>query len=163
MSALFSAAELVNIAIREEVTGATYYRALANRTGSPELKDFAMKTAAMEDEHAERFRKLLDAAGDYRPTGESYTGEYQEYLAYLIEGRIFPMGQEGEALAARQESDAQAVATAADMEKNTLLLYEELARFVPEKDRGLVEQIMDEERLHLLQFTKFRAASPRSQ
>ena len=156
MPELFSASELVNIAIREEVTGATYYRAVAEKTGSPELRDFALKTATMEDEHADKFRKLLQTIGDYAPVGESYPGEYEEYVSYLIEGRIFPMGEEGEALAARQESDKQAVETAAEMEKNTLLLYQELVRFVPEKQRPILQEIMDEERLHLLQFTKFK-------
>ena len=157
MPELFSAAELVNIAIREEVTGATFYRALAKKTDCAALKDFAAKTAEMEDEHAEKFRKLLETIGDYEPAGESYAGEYEEYMSYLIEGRIFPMGEQGEALAARQESDRQAVETAAEMEKNTLLLYQELIRFVREKDRSILQGIMDEERTHLLQFTKFKA------
>ena len=157
MPELFSAAELVNIAIREEVTGATFYRALAKKTDSAKLKDFALKTADMEDEHAEKFRKLLSEISDYAPSGESYAGEYEEYISYLIGGRIFPMGEEAEALAARQESDLQAVETAAEMEKNTLLLYQELMRFVRDKDHAILQGIMDEERTHLLQFTKFKA------
>ena len=159
MAALFSAAELLNIAIREEVTGATYYRALAKKAESAELRDFALKTAEMEDEHAARFRTLLETIGEYKPMGESYSGEYEEYLSYLIEGRIFPMGEEGEALAARQESDKQAVETAVEIEKNTLLLYQELVRFVPEKDRTVLQGIMDEERLHLLQFAMFKVGT----
>jgi len=151
-----SASKLINIAIREEVTGATYYRAIAKKAKSAELKEFALQTAKMEDEHAEKFRNMLKRVGDFRPVGESSPKEHEEYIAYLIEGRIFPMGEEGEKLAGRQKSDLEAVKTAAEMEKNTLLLYQELSRFVPEKDRPLLEGIMDEERLHLLQFTKFK-------
>jgi rubrerythrin len=66
------------------------------------------------------------------------------------------MGEDGKRLAAQQESDAAAVETAAEMEKNTLLLYQELVRFIPEGERGVLDEIMDEERLHLTQFTKFR-------
>jgi len=154
MPELFSASELINIAIREEVTGATYYRALARKAKSEKLRKFALDVAKMEDEHAEKFRKLLSEVKNYAPVGESYSGEYEEYIAYLIEGRIFPMGEEGEKLAARQKSDQQACETAAEMEKNTLLLYQELLRFVPERDRPLLQSIMDEERLHLLQFTR---------
>ena len=159
MANLFAASELINIAIREEGTGATFYRALAEKTKSPELKQFALKTASMEDEHAAKFRKLLGDVGDYRPVAESYTGEYQEYLSYLVEGRIFPMGEDARKMAAAMKSDKQAVEAAAEMEKNTLLLYEELAQFVPEKQRSLLKGIMDEERMHLVQFTKFKAQS----
>ena len=87
---------------------------------------------------------------------EQYPGEYGEYMAYLVGGRIFPMGEESEKMADRLGSDVEAVETAAQMEKNTLLLYQELLRFVPEKDHAVLEDIMDEERLHLLQFTKFK-------
>jgi rubrerythrin len=156
MPELFSAPELINIAIREEVTGATYYRALAEQTDSEALADFATNVAKMEDEHADKFRKLLEDVGDYTPKGEAYQGEYQDYLAYLLEGKIFPMGEEGREMAAEQKSDKEAIETAQDLEKNTLLLYQELLQFVPESQRHVLEGIMDEERLHLTQFTKFK-------
>ena len=156
MPELFSAAELINIAIREEVTGATYYRTLAEKTESEALEEFATEVAEMEDVHAEKFRNLLEEVGDYTPTGEQYMGEYQEYLEYLLEGRIFPMGEEGRELAEKQESEEEAIETARDLEKNTLLLYQEMVQFVPESQRPVLQGIMDEERLHLTKFTKFK-------
>ncbi len=156
MADLFSASELLNIAVREEVTGAAFYRALAAKTDSDALRDFAEETAAMEDEHAAKFRKLLDDVGEYTPRGQSYEGEYEEYLSYLISGRIFPLGEEAEKMAERQKSDAEAVEMAAEMEKNTLLLYQELMQFVPDSQHSILETIMDEERMHLTQFTKFK-------
>ncbi len=160
MANLFSASELINIAIREEVTGGTYYRAIAERAVTDELKEFALETADMEDAHAEKFRKLLAEVGDYKPVGEQYEGEYQDYLAYLLEGRIFPLGADGVALAERQENDLAAVETAAEMEKNTLLLYQELLRFVPQRQQDVLEAIMDEERQHLMMFTRFKEGRP---
>ena len=64
MASLFSASELINIAIREEVTGGTYYRAIAERAVTDDLKEFALETADMEDAHAEKFRRLLAEAED---------------------------------------------------------------------------------------------------
>ncbi len=156
MADLFSASELLNIAIREEVNGAAFYRALAEKTDSGPLRSFAQDVAEMEDEHAAKFRKLLNEVGEYVPQGQSYEGEYEEYLSYLIEGRIFPVGEDGEKMAAQQKSDLEAVETAARMEQNTLLLYQELKRFVPASQHDLLDVIMDEERMHLTQFTKFK-------
>ncbi len=156
MADLFSASELLNIAIREEVNGAAFYRALAAKTDSEALRGFAEDVAVMEDDHAEKFRKILDDVGEYKPVGQSYDGEYEEYLSYLVEGRIFPVGEDGEKMAAQQKSDVEAVETAARMEQNTLLLYQELMRFVPESQRSILDLIMDEERMHLTKFTQFK-------
>ena len=59
MACLFSAPQLLNVAIREEHTGAAFYKALAHQTDSPELREFALKVAQMEEEHEREFKALL--------------------------------------------------------------------------------------------------------
>lgn len=157
MAELFSAAELINLAIKEERTGATYYRALAEKTDSEDLAAFALEVAAMEDEHEEKFRNLLERVGDYEPLGESYEGEYADYMAYMCEGRIFPVGADGVELANSQPSDQAAVETAMAMERNTLLFYHELLQFVAERDRHLLDSIIAEERQHVTDFARYKA------
>ena len=157
MPELFSASELINVAIREERTGATYYRALAEKTDSEELASFALEVAAMEDEHERKFRDLLARVGQYEPKGESYEGEYSDYMAYMCEGRIFPTGRDGVEMATSQPSDEAAVTTAMEMERNTLLFYHELLPFVAEGDRHLIDDIIAEERKHVTDFAKFKA------
>jgi len=156
MADLFSVREMMDVAIREEQTGATFYRALAESAESGELKDFALEVAEMEDEHERKFRGMLDSLGDYAPTGESYGGEYASYMAYLIEGRIFPSGEDGAEMARRQASEKEAVETAMGMERNTLLFYHEMLRFVPEGDRALLETIIAEERQHVTDWARYR-------
>jgi rubrerythrin len=156
MGSLFSARELINVAITEEQTGATYYRAIAEKTESAEMKKFALETAAMEDEHEQKFKDLLESVGDYEATGESREGEYEDYMAYMLEGRIFPRGQDGVALAEQQASDAEAAQTAMDLERNTLLFYQEMLKFVPESQQGLLDGIIAEERQHLIGWANFR-------
>lgn len=157
MADLFSAAELIEVAIREEHTGATFYRALAEKTESAELKEFALQTAQMEVDHEAKFTALLDRLGVYKPA-ESYSGEYESYVSYLIEGRIFPMGEDAVEMATRMANDAEAVDQAMAMERNTLLFYGEMMKFVPESEHPLLEDIMDEERQHVTDFAKYRAS-----
>ncbi len=158
MPDLFSARELIEVAITEEQTGATYYRALAEATDSADLQQFATAVATMEDDHERKFRDLLQRVGDYQAAGESYTGEYQSYMSYMTEGRIFPRGQEGAELARRQASDLDAVQTAMEMERNTLLFYHELTQFVPDRERALLAGIIAEERQHLTDLARYRDA-----
>ena len=156
MPDLFSARELIDVAIREEETGATYYRAVADATDSDELADFMRSVAAMEDEHAEKFRGLRERVGEFRPTGEGYGGEYESYMAYMLEGRIFPAGDEGVALAKRQEDERRAIDTAMELERNTLLFYQEMLKFIPEPQQNLLDDIIAEERQHLIGWANFR-------
>ncbi|MCK4283828.1 MAG: ferritin family protein [Candidatus Brocadiae bacterium] len=156
MPDLFSVRELIDLAIREEQTGATFYRALAQSTESEDLKEFALQVARMEDEHAAKFRDLLGRLGDYEPAGESYSGEHESYMSYLVAGRIFPTGDDGVEMARRQASDREAVETAMEMERSTLLFYHEMIRFVPEKDRPLLEEVIAEERQHVTDFARYK-------
>jgi rubrerythrin len=156
MVKLFSAREVIDIAIREEQTGANFYRALADNTDSDDLREFALEVAEMEDEHEQRFRDLRDRVGDYEPTGESYSGEYESYMSYLIEGRIFPAGQDGTDLAERQADDREAVETAMELERNTLLFYHEMLQFIPENEQPLLDDIIAEERQHVTDFAEYK-------
>jgi len=156
MAYLFSPTDLLDIAIREEVTGATYYHALAERADSQELREFAARLARVEETHRDRFKEMLAELGGKGSEGESYEGEYESYLGYLLEGRIFPAGEKGEDLAAGQRSDAEAVETALALEKETLLLYHELMEFVPARYHKTLDAIVDEEREHLVDLTTYR-------
>ena len=152
MSEPFSARELIEVAIREEQTGAAFYRALAEKTDSEELRTFTRKLAAVEEMHEQRFRELLgllEEAGIGHPTAG-------DYMAYLVEGRIFPTGRDGEELAARIESPEEAAETAMEMERNTLLFYLELRDLIPAKERALLDEIIGEERWHLANWARFR-------
>ena len=156
MPDLFSAKELIEVAVREEQTGAIYYRALAEATESEELAEFARAVAKMEDDHEAKFRALLESVGEYEPTGESYAGEYESYMSYLLEGRIFPAGQDGVELARQQADDKAAVETAMELERNTLLFYHEMIQFVPEQHRAMLDGIIAEERQHVTDLAKYR-------
>lgn len=157
MPDLFSARELIEVAIREEQTAGVFYRAAARQTDSAELEAFMLKVAVMEDDHERKFRGLLNRVGAYQPAGESYGGEYESYMAYLTEGRIFPLGQDAVEMAKRQASDEEAVETSVEMEKNTLLFYHEMIRFVPANERPLLEDIINEERQHIKDFAAYKA------
>jgi len=155
MATLFSVSDMLKVAIREEETGATYYRELADTTDSEDLAKFATNVARMEDVHAERFREMLSEVGD-RPPRQSYDGEYEAYMEYLLAGRIFPPGEDGVALARQQASEREAVETAMRLERSTLLFYHEAMSLVPEAHRDMLNDIIAEERQHLIQFAQYR-------
>ena len=90
-----------------------------------------------------------------RPPAESYEGEYGAYMAYLLEGRIFPTGRDGVELARNQPDDRSAVETALELERNTLLFYHEMLPFVPEEHHDLLNGIIAEERQHVTDLARY--------
>ena len=152
---VFNVAEVVQMAIEEEHNGVRFYEALEACAQNPTLKEAARRLAAQERYHEERFTKLRDTLGT-RPLPESYPGEYADYMGALMAGKTFPNEEAAARLAQEAGGDLQAVATALLFEKNTLLFLGEMRRLVPRKDHKTVDELIDEERQHLVDLTNIR-------
>ena len=84
MANLFQVSEIVNIGIEDEVTGEALYRALAEKAGDPDLRNFYQAMVEKEQVHERRFRDLLMQVEGHE-VHESYPGEYEAYLRALLD------------------------------------------------------------------------------
>ena len=153
---IFNVAEIVQMAIDEEHNGYYFYHALAACADSDELKEVATRLAQQELGHEKAFTELRDRLGAYLPP-ETYPGEYADYMNVLIAGKTFPDEEGAVKLAQEAGGDTAAVDTASGFEKNTLLFLGEMRKLVPEKDRRMVDVLIDEERQHLVDLAAIRA------
>jgi rubrerythrin len=153
---LFNVSEIVQMAIDEEHNGYFFYNALAACADSEELRKLATVLAQQELGHERAFTDLRDHLGAYQPP-ESYPGEYADYVGVLVGGRTFPDEEGAVKLAQEAGGDVAAVDTAIGFEKNTLLFLSEMRKLVPEKDRRMVDVLIDEERQHLVDLAAIRA------
>ncbi len=153
---LFKVAEVVQMAIDEEHNGKLFYQALAGCGRSPILKEAAKRLAVEEEGHEKAFTALRDRLGV--PTAhETYPGEYADYMNALLEGKTFPNEEAAVRLAQEAGGDLQAVATALLFEKNTLLFLSEMKGLVSDRDAAMVDELIDEERRHLVDLSNIRA------
>ncbi|MFW6164442.1 MAG: ferritin-like domain-containing protein [Planctomycetota bacterium] len=152
---LFQVSEIVQMAIDEEHNGYFFYNALADCADSEELRKLAAILAEQERGHEKAFTDLRDHLGAYQPH-ETYPGEYADYVNVLVAGRTFPDEEGAVKLAQESGGDIAAVDTAIDFEKNTLLFLAEMRKLVPEKDQGMVDVLIDEERQHLVDLSGIR-------
>jgi len=152
MADLFSVRELIEVAVEEERTGAAFYRALAESGRSEALRAFAAKLADIEQMHERIFRRLLDRT-DRTAAGSTPAGDY---MAYMVQGRIFPAGRDGREMARQAASDREAADAAMELERNTLLFYLEMRQFVPEGHRAALTEVIEEERQHLADWAGFK-------
>jgi len=152
---LFKVSEIVQMAIDEERNGFFFYSALADCADNDTLKEAAKRLAAQEKGHEKAFTSLREQLGAYQAP-ESYPGEYADYVNVLVGGKTFPNEDEAVKLAQQAGGDIAAVDTAILFEKNTLLFLNEMRKLVPERDRATVDELIDEERQHLVDLSNIR-------
>jgi len=153
--AVFEISEMLKVAIKDEEIGEAFYNAIAGRTSDERLKERLLQIAKQEVYHAARFRNILTNVKDSKPR-EQYQGEYDGYMNALLTNRAFPDIASAIAKASKAD-DGECLDIAKRLEKDTILFYEELIKFVPSAYAVQINEIMNEERNHLADLTSLRA------
>ncbi|WP_432735487.1 ferritin-like domain-containing protein [Maridesulfovibrio sp. FT414] len=149
MVTFFNANEVVELAMRIEQKGQAFYLLAADEATDPGAKEFFDFFATEESKHEMFFRDMRDRLGNIEiPPGSDYE-EYTQYVMALVDSHdVFNFDY----TAAFQDEEftfEDAVRAAMRFEKDTILLFTELKRMVPEAERKIVEACIDEERGHL--------------
>ncbi|NDV22646.1 ferritin family protein [Desulfovibrio sp. JC022] len=149
MVTFFSANEVAELAMRIEQKGQAFYLLAADEAKDPAAKEFFEFFAEEESRHELFFRDMRDRIGSIEiPPGSDYE-EYTQYVMALVDSHdVFNFDY----TAAFKDEDfnfEQAVRAAMRFEKDTILLFTELKRMVPDTERKFVEECIDEERKHL--------------
>ena len=81
--------------------------------------------------------------------------EYQQYLSALVESNMLPDEETAQRLAEEAGSEVEAINIALQMEKNTILFYQELQNLLG-AEVGVLQTILDEERSHVYQLNELK-------
>ena len=156
MSRMFQVSELVQVAVDDEKSGVAFYSRLSQKVQAAELKKTFAELAEQERGHQKRFEQMLADLGEYKAP-DSYADEYLTYVHALTSQRAFPDEQAAQRAADECADDASAVELAIGFERDTLILMGEMRGMVRQKDRSIVDQLIDEERSHLVVLAAARA------
>jgi rubrerythrin len=151
----FFGSEICEMAIETERKGAAFYDAVAAQAKDGAVAAFATRLAEAERDHEKTFTAMLTRVKQYQPT-ETYSGEYLDYVAALVERDALPGKEAGERLARQAQGELEAVDFALDLEKGTIVFLHEMRKFVPEGERGVVDAVLDQERQHVVDLTATR-------
>ena len=156
MGIKFSGYEIGEMAIQIERNGKAFYEELARKSNEADMRTFFKYLADQEDVHLERFKELRD-----RLSKEGYIAPYdwdeaRDYLAALVSKEVFADENMGARLAKEAPDEATAFDAAIGLEKDSLLFYHEMMRFVNKQDHPLIEAIAEEERKHITDLTQKR-------
>jgi rubrerythrin len=148
----YSIREIVEMALQTEKTGYAFYTGMMEKFKEHEgLKDLFGRLAEQEQVHEQTFEKLLEKVSDAEPEGWD---EVQPYFRAMVESEFF-LGK-GKALPSMDhvKEVMDAVNFAIGFEKETVLYFLGLRDAV--KDKGIVDEIINEEKSHILWLVRFR-------
>ena len=155
MSIVFSPSELINIAIGIECSGITFYDIMARTTENETARDIFEEFVAMERGHLNMFQEMLAGISD-KPSPETKTSEYQDYLQALIDDAVFTNDALMSEMAMQADSDVKALELGISAEKDSILFYHEMKDVLPRNAVPTVERIIAEEKSHLQQLTAIK-------
>lgn len=152
---IFEPSEIFQFAIKIEENGEKYYRTMAQKFDDPEVKDLFSALADEEVKHKAVYEKMVSGIEKYEPF-ESYPEEYFSYLRAYVDNHIFTPKKLDKEMAQINDA-ASALKFAIDRELDSILYYEEVKKLVPEKERSLIDNIIEEERRHFMKLSSCKA------
>ena len=143
MASFTNAADVISSAVEIERKGFAFYQQAAQNAAQPEDKDFFTFMANEEKRHEKIFEEMLKRAGGLELPAGSDEAEYLEYVDLLLNSHCLFMPDQAEAL--RQDPLRQAMA----FEKDTILFFVAMRRFVAPSEQGRVDACIEEEQRHI--------------
>jgi rubrerythrin len=150
MSDFLNASEVLKVAIRIEENGEVFYRKMIEKLKSKQIEDAFIYLADEDGKHKRIFEDMLSKEADNYKPFESYSGEYMAYLRAYADEHIFSKEKTGQLLAKKIKTTTEAVKFAIGIELDSIHYYNEVRKFVPERQRNIIDKIIEEERSHYL-------------
>jgi len=138
----------VKYAVQIEKNGRDFYDQAAKSVKSDKAKKVLEFLSNEEQQHIAAFEEILRQIPGNEPK-ERYPGEYADYMLALIEESLFTKSKQGYDSAKTIRNDKQALELAVGFEKDSILFYYEMKRFVWEGLHGNIDKLIAEEQDYL--------------
>ena len=149
MSIFFSIREVVEMAISTEKSGEAFYQTASKLAKEKSLEELFRYLAEEEGKHLQAFQGFYDTLKEGPETTPYNWEEAKLYLKALIDSRFFTRPDQAINLAKEAKSEREALNSAINFEKDTLLFFYEMLEVIKLGDRNLVKKIIEEEKKHV--------------
>ncbi|MEK7773303.1 MAG: ferritin family protein [Deltaproteobacteria bacterium] len=158
----FTGKEVLDMAIKIEENGLKYYTDAAKASRNEKLKEVFKALANEECDHIKVFSELKKSLfdKDYQEGFDAYAEEAALYLSAIADTEVFTNPDKGRNLAQQVKDEKDAVRIALDMEKDSLLFYYEILKMVRDRDRAVVENLIEQEKNHVKKLTGLQKCLP---
>ncbi len=149
MANILQPAEIVEIGIEKEKKRRDFYALAADHfKDDDDLAKLFARLRDWEDEHIKKFQEIRDHVSKAQ-YAESYPGETEGYMQALIDSELYDEATP-EAFATKVKSPADALDMGIRFEKDAILFFNGLSRFVDDKGKEICGTLIEEEQQHML-------------
>jgi rubrerythrin len=148
-------AEIVEIGIEKEKKRRDFYALAAEQfEDNDPLAELFIKLRDWEGEHIRKFKEIRSkiSGGGY---AEDYPGEMEGYMDALVNSHLYAHIKP-EDFAKSITTPAQALDRGIAFEKDAILFFSGLSRFLDESFGEIIKQLIDEERQHMVYLAKLK-------
>lgn len=150
----FSISEVIEQAVQTEKLGYQFYSSMAKKFEKEEAFKKLFETLAQKElRHEKAFSELKEITGNEEPEGWE---DVSQYLRAIVESEFFLGKNKSLPSLEHVKSIGDAVNFAMGFEKETLLYFYEIRNVIKEKD--IVDEIINEEKSHIMWLSKFKGS-----
>ncbi len=144
---VFTANDIVEVAVRIEENGITFYNFAEKLAKQEDAKKLFAQLALAEAAHKRTFEKLLSQIEAFTPQ-ERYAGEYSDYLRNYVDNNLIFTKDVMDKMLSKVTDTVGAFEFAMQRELDSILYYHEIKNLVPASQHETIEKIIEEERKH---------------
>lgn len=148
MANVFNAAEIIDMGIEKERKRRDFYGYTASKFKDKDMKELFSDLRDWEDAHIKKFTQIRDTLEESEAT-ESYAGELADYAKATIDDILYKRIS-AEWFAANVREPLDAIRYGMGFEKDAILFFGELLKYMAPAHREKVQELIDEEKKHLL-------------
>lgn len=150
----YQGSDIFQFAIRMEENGEKFYKYAASIARDDKAREIFNRLSSEEVNHRKLFADMFSKIDTMMPK-ESYPGEYIAYLQSYVDGKAVFTPAAAAELAGISDVMA-ALDFAIQRELDSVLYYSEMKRYVTASAQNLLEQIIEEERKHVVILTNIK-------
>jgi rubrerythrin len=146
--ALLTGDEIIEIAVRLEERGETFYRAAAKKATAPDVVALFQELAVQEQYHRRAFQQMGEDMVELALSDEQWD-QFQAYTGALLEQSFFGKPDGALSQATEAEGEREALQAALGFEEETLGFFRQLRNVVRGVEQKVVDRIIREEEQHM--------------
>ncbi len=146
-------------ALEIETNGEAFYRAVASKASTHDVKLLFEDLAYQEQRHHRTFERMLSKLPDDEPA-DAPLDDYASYMRTALNNALAGGPDRGLALAEQAGTEEEALQAAMAFEKDTIIFFDDIREMVSVAERDVVEAIIREEKGHLRQIARVLEAGP---
>lgn len=154
MSNVFNAAEIIDMGIVKEKKRRDFYGYVADKFKDKDMKELFTKLRDWEDTHIKKFTEIRNSTETYE-IQESFQGEFGAYLKFVVDDILYKQVS-AQWFAKNVKKPLTAIQYGIGFEKDAILFFGELLRYMMPPHKEKIEELIDEEKKHLIYLSELK-------